>query len=154
MDVERKRGRPPDMFVTYAQLLFSRLRKAIALARQKYPGLNVDFDWVSLSHEEDGCHCSCVLCVWTDSRSLFSLKRDDGRRFGNLLVTIKPSQFINHLFNQGHTQIVSAFRDFMIQNNILTEGDPKAKRIYLKTAIDYAANDPVKLLQITKQYVL
>ena len=154
MDVEPKRRRPPDVFVTYAHLLVSRLKKASKLAKGRYPALNVDFDWVSLTVEDDGCHCSCVLCVWSDARSLFSLKRDDGRRYGNLLVKIKPSSFMYHLFTQSHTRIVSAFRDFMIQMNIAMQGNPKAKRLNLKTAIEYAANDPVKLLQITKQYVL
>ena len=154
MDVEAKRGRPPDMFVTYAHLLNSRLQRATKYAKNEYPTLKVDFDWVSLTVEDDGCHCSCVLCVWSDVRSLFSLKHDDGRRYGNLLVKIKPSSFVNHLFTQAHTRIVAVFRDFMIQNNIANAGKARAKRIDLKTAIKYAANDPVKLLQITKQYVL
>ena len=153
-DDARKRGRPRDMFVTYAQLLDNRLEKADDFARKKYANLKFDYRWVALSAEPDGCHVSCILCVWSNSRSLFSLKRDDGRRYGNLLVTTKSSQFVYHCFTQSHCAIVRAFRDYIIQCNGARYGNPKAKKINLKTAIEYAANDPVKLLQITKQYVL
>ena len=49
MDVEPKRGRSPDMFVTYARLLNSRLERAVVHAKNKYPTLKFDFDWVSLT---------------------------------------------------------------------------------------------------------
>ena len=68
MDVEPKRGRSPDMFVTYARLLNSRLERAVVHAKNKYPTLKFDFHWVSLTVEDDGCHASFVLCVWIDVR--------------------------------------------------------------------------------------
>ena len=153
-DEGRKRGRPRDMFVTYAQLLENRIDTAADFAHRKYPLLKFDYRWVALSSEPDGCHCSCILCVWSNSRSLFSLKRDDGRRYGNLLVTMKASDFVYHCFNQGHCAITRPLRDYIMQCNLARNGDATSKKINLKTAIDYAVNDPVKLLQIAKQYVL